>query len=330
MKGAGTGGYSNIQIIMLIIGNTVVIVGVNIFFLLSGWCRIHFKWRKIIELIIKVYIIFGIIQTIGLLTGRVEFNIESVKQLLEESVKQLLDPLDLYWFIMTYIFLSFVSKYLNTIIDSWNCAEFLKYIIGFVIICCIYGFWIDVNLDIMKGYSFLMSICLNLLGGGLKRFYSELKVNTISTRILLFIYLFCIFVNSTLIYFFYKRGNVKAWDFYAYNNVLVVFESVLIIFLITRQVGKRNKILEYLAKTTITVYLIPSTCWLTMFRKAGILLLQEFLGYYIAYLFLPIYALGIYLLASTVDFCYEKLIGRYICKIYKAVENCVSTIFFKG
>lgn len=88
LRGGGAGGYNNIQIIMLIVGNAIVIVGVNIFFLLSGWCRIHFKWEKIIELIIKVYIIFGIIQMIGLFTGRVELNIE--------SVKQLLDPLDLY------------------------------------------------------------------------------------------------------------------------------------------------------------------------------------------------------------------------------------------
>lgn len=32
LKRGGAGGYSNIQIIMLIIGNTVVIVEVNIFF----------------------------------------------------------------------------------------------------------------------------------------------------------------------------------------------------------------------------------------------------------------------------------------------------------
>lgn len=67
-----------------------------------------------------------------------------------------------------------------------------------------------------------------------------------------------------------------------------------------------------------------------MFRKAGILLLQEYLGYYMAYLFLPIYALGIYWLASTVDFCYEKLIGIYICKIYKVVEKSVSSMFSEG
>lgn len=36
LRGGGAGGYNNIQIIMLIVGNAIVIVGVNIFFFIIG------------------------------------------------------------------------------------------------------------------------------------------------------------------------------------------------------------------------------------------------------------------------------------------------------
>ena len=31
---------------LLIVANAIVVVGVNLFFLMSGYCKIHFTWKK--------------------------------------------------------------------------------------------------------------------------------------------------------------------------------------------------------------------------------------------------------------------------------------------
>ena len=284
----------------MIVGNATVVIGVNVFFLLSGWCRIDFRWQKVFALTAKIYILFGSIQMIGFVLGVVPIN--------AENILHLLDPLDYYWFMMTYIFLMLCSKLLNIIVDNWNLREFESYIAGFVVVCCIYGFFIDKNLHILKGYSFLMAMALYLLGGGLHKFYTQVKVKLRSRKILLLVFLMAVVLNSVQIEILYKLGNKGAWDCFAYNNIFVVIESVSII-LIFADLPKLldGRYLNRLASATITVYILHSTCWLTKLRRLPIISVQNKFGFWRAYLLLPVYAGVIYLLGYFVNLLYEKL-----------------------
>lgn len=272
-------------------------IGVNIFFLLSGWCRINFRWSKVISLAIKVYIVFGLIQVTGLIFGTVPFNMK--------NVLYMLDPLDHYWFVMTYILLMFTSKTLNVIVDNWSISDFKKYVVGFLIICCIYGFLLDKNLHINSGYSFLMAMALYLLGGGLHKFLP--KINVQSNWKLAMAFIGSVLLNSIVIVILYKCGKEISWEFYSYNNVLVVIESVslLLLFATLRELPDL-KIIHKLAGATIMVYIIHSTCWLTSLRKIPIVFTIDKFGFWASFICLPIYAMCIFCLGYLLNIVYEK------------------------
>lgn len=272
-------------------------IGVNIFFLLSGWCRINFRWSKVISLAIKVYIVFGLIQVTGLISGTVHLNMK--------NILYILDPLDHYWFIMTYIFLMFTSKMLNVIVDNWSISDFKKYVVGFLTVCCIYGFLLDKNLHINRGYSFLMAMALYLLGSGLHKFLP--KINVQSNWKLAIAFVGSVLLNSIVIVILYKCGKEISWEFYSYNNVLVVIESVslLLLFATLRELPDL-KIIHKLAGATIMVYIIHSTCWLTSLRKIPIVFTIDKFGFWASFICLPIYAMCIFCLGYLLNIVYEK------------------------
>jgi surface polysaccharide O-acyltransferase-like enzyme len=74
-----------------------LIIGVNLFFLISGYFGIHFKVRKIIHIILVFYLYIFLLQIIGLLTGVNRFEFGFIKQTLL-YIKE-------YWYITVYIIL---------------------------------------------------------------------------------------------------------------------------------------------------------------------------------------------------------------------------------
>jgi len=80
------------QLYFSIFVNAFCIIGVNLFFMLSGYFGIKFKVKKLISIIIQIFIIHNIIAVTGLLTGRVLLN--------KDTIIHLLNPVDNYWFII--------------------------------------------------------------------------------------------------------------------------------------------------------------------------------------------------------------------------------------
>ena len=86
-------------------------IGVNLFFLLSGYFQIHFKWRRFLEIVLTVYIYWFIIQGIGFLTGYHQ-------ALNKETILFILLPFKEFWFMLVYILLMLLSPFLNLVIDN--------------------------------------------------------------------------------------------------------------------------------------------------------------------------------------------------------------------
>lgn len=307
------------EVIVLGFLNSCVVVGVNIFFLLSGYLEIRFKWKKIISLVIKIYIIYWLIAVSGLLTGHLIIDFE--------FIKNILDPLDMYWFIMTYILLYFASPLLNMIVESISVKSSKKYFIGICLICFIYGFFIDARLHILNGYSFLMAIILYIMGGIIRRWEVRIK-----NKVSFLAYFLCAMANTIVVILCYVCGKGNyAWKMYSYNNLLIVIESVALLFIfLNKKQCKEMKIINKFATGTITVYLLHSTCWLSQMRYLPIEYLINLKGFYFAVLLLPLYALMIYSVCIIFDCMYNKTFGTYlnpgIDKISKIVEKIIEKI----
>lgn len=296
--------YSTAEFLILILINAIVVIGVNIFFLLSGWCRIKFKRQKLLKLLLKVYIIFGIIQISGFLTGYVDISLYNIYIIFK--------VIDYYWFIIVYILLMLISNELNIIIDTWTKKKFYIYCLFFIFIFCLYGFIPDSILHLNSGYSFFMAIALYLLGGGLKKYSSDIiqEINRCCKKnvFLSCMFMINVFINFLLIFILYYYGmGDKAWYLYSYNCIFVVLESVSILLLIVNLNIKFPKVVTRFACSTIVVYLIHSTCWLTIFRKIGVDFLKNYFGFFESIILLPAYAILIYLIALIIDGIYEYL-----------------------
>lgn len=298
------------QRVLLIFANAFVIIGVNVFFLLSGYFQIHFTGKKLFRIIVKVYLVFGIVTGIGILTGNVQIN--------GETIKALLDPLDYYWYIITYLFLMVVSPLLNSIVQTMTKSQFKFYILGVFLVCCGYGFLHDTNLHINNGYSLLMAMVLYLLGAGVYKF--EIKTTKgIATFLILAI------INGIFIFMVYCLLNGKrAWILYAYNNPLIVLESVsLLIGFSSLQI--KNKLGSYvskLAQGTLMVYLLHSTCWLKVFRAYPVRWMISKGFVWSGIFLLPVYAIIIYLVCYLIDLLYEVSLGKISNGCIDKISNC--------
>lgn len=297
---------SNKQLLVLMIINSFVIIGVNLFFLISGYFRIKFDVKKLISLIIEVYIIYDLVTVIGILLNFVLFD--------KNTIHNLIFPFDLYWFLCAYVGLMVISPFLNKVIESIT-KEDKKLIILSILLFSLYAYKHDNGLVINGGYSFIWAIIMYIVGGLINKF-------KIKTKKGILVYFISGTVLSILAYIFYKLGTPsKSWGLYKYNNILILIESIGIFTWVNSWSFKiKNKKLinsiSFLGKNTLMVYLLHSTCWLTVLRRLPVLKLVN-MGYFkLGILLFPIYVLIIYVVCASISHLYNISIQKIINKVF--------------
>ncbi len=304
---------SNNQIIVLIIMNALCIVGVNLFFLISGYFKIKFSFKKVIDLILQVYIVYGIVTLIGIYTNHVEFN--------KAALINFLNPFEQYWFLTAYVGLIVLSKVLNNGIEHIKYTEAKVFIVLSILLFSVYAFNFNNGMSLNGGYSLLFAVILYLFGGIISKFDIKLKHG-----IGLIVYLLCAFLNIVFIYNLYSKGPlttvITAWNMYSYNNILVLIQSLgLFIYFNSININIKNslfiKIISFLSANTLMTYLLHSTCWLTYYRHLPVELLLGKGCFKIGIVILPIYAIVIFIICSLIGLIYKNTIQRLISLINK-------------
>lgn len=302
---------SNPQIYVLILINCIAIIGVNLFFLISGYFKIKISLKKVVSLVIQLYLVYGIVTLIGIVTKNVIYN--------KDILNTILFPFNLYWFLGAYLGLIFLSPLLNNMIDSTTKKD-IKYMIIVLLFFTVYAFRHDNGLLLNGGYSLLWAITLYVTGGLINKFNIKSKFGIVSYFISTFI-LFIIIVLT------YKYNSPQlAWNVYKYNNIFVLISSLsLFIFFNSLKFKIKSKILintiSFFAKNTLMVYLLHSTCWLTIFRRYPTTELLK-LGYFkLGIILLPLYVIFIYLVCSIISFIYNITVQNIVNKIFEIIER---------
>lgn len=299
---------SNNQIIVLIVINAFCIIGVNLFFLLSGYFKIRFSFKKLINILLQVFIVYNIVNIIGILTNHLEFT--------NDLLIKMLNPFDQYWFVTTYVGLFILSIVLNKAIELITLDEAKVFVVLSIILFSLYGFLFGNGLVINGGYSLIFATILYLIGGIFNKYNYKLKKN-----VGLFIFVICAIVNSILIYKLYKNGpltdNIYAWNLYKYNNIFVMLQSLgLFVFFNSINMKIRNnfiiKIISLLSTNTLITYLLHSTCWLVVFRRIPVEYLLSIGKFKFGIMFLPEYALGIFVICSVIGLIYKNTLQKII------------------
>ena len=174
----------------------------------------NFKFKKLLNIWIEVLFYSLIIYSTLIFTNKIEFG---YKALLKSFFPILLRN---YWFVSVYVILYILSPFINKLIHSLNKKQY-SYLV--LIVFIFFSLWSTIippanTINYGGSYSISWFICLYLIAGYLKRFYSDKKIKK---SICLCVYFIASLLN-VIAYFGIKKLNIEFIlpDFLYNKNIL--------------------------------------------------------------------------------------------------------------
>lgn len=225
------------------------IICVNVFILISGWFGITPKTKSFISFVVQIFTYSLIIYLIAIFRNETTFSREGLENVLIVGSQ--------YWFIVSYLLLYLLSPVLNEFINHSNPHTIKKVLFCYFCFEFIYG-WYHRNEGFIAGYSFLSFAGLYLLARYLHNYSPKIcKYN--STKLLI-TYLLVTFCTALRVWYSLRNDNpVVSQDililYISYDSPFVVLSSVLMLIIFTK-ISFKNKIINYISKSSLAVYLI--------------------------------------------------------------------------
>jgi hypothetical protein len=258
-----------------------------------------------ISFILKIYIIYNLVTIIGICLNFIPLK--------SNVIHDMIFPFDIYWFLGAYLGLMIVSKLLNKLLDIIDKKD-IPIIVFSILILSIYATEHDLGFVTNGGYSFIWAIAMYIVGGLVHKFNIKSK----KSKYLYF--LSAISLTSIVFAFHYAGNDYGSWNIYKYNNIIIVVESIALFIWVNswnfKIINKKIlKLIDFLRQHTLIVYLLHSTCWLSIIRKYPVTKMLDNGYFKLGILLLPIYCLLIYIVCSVISFIYNKSIQKIIDKV---------------
>lgn len=293
------------------------LVGVNIFFLLSGYFSIKLRTKKVILIILNLYLISGLIRLLGVVCGALAFD---------EFLKQLLLPFISYWFISVYILLMLVSPYINDLVDNIEDKKFVKMLITCACLFCIIGWWGDFgSLGVGKGYS-LVHACVMYVTG---RYIYVRKITLDSHRcfwVIMTMWILNVFMLICFYHFDMKVYFIQR--IFAYNSLVNIIISVCI-FMIVKNMKLSSSIANrYVLRWSpyiLAVYYIHSSSWMTIYRNIPIEMFDGNMKYLFTFIWAGFVLQLCLMLGKVVSKCSEKVLDKLSTMVGDRIDKILNT-----
>ena len=301
------------------------IIAVNCYVLITGYFQVDsdFKFKKIVNIWIKVIFYSISIYIIILLLGQAKFSIlECIKSFFPILTK-------VYWFVNCYILLYLLSPFINKSIKQLEKKDYEKLLIILIFVFCILTSILPSHytLDTTGGYGIIWFIILYLVGAYIKKY---IKCNY-RNKINLYVY----FAISVITYIAYIGLNytLKVLNL-DYNvsrllnyNFITVFLASIFLFLYFKNLKiKSLKVINTICKIaplTFAVYLIHEQTVLRNILYLDLLNLKRFWNKPIQFVVIPITALAIFLLCIIIEKITQQTIQKWI---YNFLNHCYTKI----
>lgn len=220
----------------------LAIGAVNTFILISGWFGIRSTTKGLCKFLFQCAFFIVLLGIIGYLSGR-EYDTLSVLF----SVVLFTNA----WFVVSYIGLYIVSPILNAYIEKVSEKDLLKLLIVFYLFQTYFG-WIGFDTqDFSKGFSMMSFIGLYLLGRYL-RLYGDKYYK----------YGVYLWLGGVLLCFGF-RFMLSIWDVQllreramVYTNPMIILSAVGLIMMFATFKPFENRVVNFIAASSFTVYLI--------------------------------------------------------------------------
>ena len=245
------------------------LVHVNSFILLTGYFQntSSFKIHKLFKIIFQLFFYSILIYVILILFKVIPFDKEElVKTLLPSNIL-----FNSYWFIKYYIFLLFVSPFLNIGLKNYTKKQFSRLLIVLSFIFALIPMVLGYTSFETNGFSFYQFIYMYLIGMYLRKYplkesYWMRRFSTNAYRLVLLLIIISTCFGGYLLYkTFEQLKHINSiLDFYSinisanvfcYNSILVVIQSIAY-FCLFESLNLKNKFINIISSSTIGIYLI--------------------------------------------------------------------------
>ena len=302
--------YGSINYLVAHLFESVFIVGVNIFVLITGYFLIDKEYVKV-KNIINLYIImifYNIVfLVIGIWSGEVTFSIK-------ECILSILPFLGgRRWFVQTYILLYVISPFLNVMLRGLSKRGY-RLLLFIEIIVVIWASFLPNSPINDNGYGILNFIILYSISGYIKLHYKTSRSSWY------YIKMYSFFIIVTFLFSFTKFEN-KAWGYVFISNIL----GAVMLFLFYKNISiENNKIINYISKFTFPIFLIHSDFSIRNIIYQRILKCNYFYysNLFVLHLFLSI--IIIFTLSMLIDIPRKKIFSLIINKKLNAqkINKC--------
>ncbi len=244
--------------------NSVVVTGVNLFVMISGWFGIHRIWRPFVRLVVECGV-FGVVALVLSLCLYGHWPIAHVDG--SFSLERLCQSVKFtnWWFITHYLMLVLVAPLLELGLKNIRQREFGIVLLTFAVLTFVFGFgWGFVN---ASGYNVFNFIMLYLLARYMRLFPQDGLCRPFY-RWPWAIIVLC--VGGMVLWFLLDTHswvpghNCKAWN---YNSPLVIAESMALFALFVKLRPIKWNVVA-VAPYVLGVYLLQSSPNLVYFRNA--------------------------------------------------------------
>ena len=231
------------SIALRMIFESLAIVSVNVFVIISGWFGIKAKIHKLVGFIFQCLFFY-----VGIYLLSLFWQNESI------DINNLIKGLALtdYWFVISYTGLYILSPVLNSYIKNTDKGQMSVLLALFFVYEFLYG-WRHSENGFNCGYSTISFIGLYLLGGYMSK-YRDAGVCV--PRFCCFaLYVVLMALNAIIAFWGVKTGRMECEFFYRYSSPFVVVGAAFLVLGFSKFTPIRSKVVNYVAASTFSIYL---------------------------------------------------------------------------
>lgn len=266
--------------------NSVVVTGVSLFVMITGWFGVRRVWQPLLRLVI-VCAVFGA-AAYGLATYALPSLFEAASIPVKATAPDFLSSLKFtnWWFIVHYLMLLLIAPLLERALDKVTRRNMEHILLCLLVFNLLFGFaWGYVN---ASGYNVIQFVLLYLLARYL-RLFADAPLVRFVRRYAWMVIAVCAAAITML--FLADKG---AWQprrmpmVWNYNCPLVILEAVTIFSLFTKRKGEKEPKsqtsslkpqINFVARFVLGVYLLQSAPAIVPFRNALGSTAYEYAGY---------------------------------------------------
>jgi len=276
--------------------NSLFLISVNTFILISGFYSIKASKSKFIRLICQLFVCTLLFTTAFLLIkGERKSSLLSL----------LLFSHSRYWFIVCYLFLMALAPAINLFFSSFPKEKQRLFVLALLFISCYLGFiWhFEANVN---GFTVFQFITLYTIGMYLRNNDIHLK-----TPPAIAIYLLCSIALTAIMLFCHKSGHDSwAWIMTYYNNPILIV-SAIAFFFIFKNMKIQDQRINQLASSSLFIFYFSCSALVEFYYYPFIRTVYESHGR-IVFVLIPIVALLISVIAIILDKLLISKIVNYL------------------